>query len=85
MLFENRLHLRTQAIETATHVGHAGGDPYLRSGAEFDHLRKLSRIDLSSPSVFMQNRPTGLNWPENADNADETEINKAAYFLGFAN
>ena len=38
-----------------------------------------------SPSVFMQNRPTGLNWPENADNADETEINKAAYFLGFAN
>jgi hypothetical protein len=33
---------------TTTHVGHAGGDPYLRSGAQFDHVRKLSRIDLNS-------------------------------------
>jgi hypothetical protein len=29
----------------------------------------------------MQNRPTGLNWTENADNADEAEITEAAYFL----
>ncbi len=48
LLFENGLHLRTQAIETTTHIGHPGGDPYLRSGAEFDHLRKLSRIDRNS-------------------------------------
>jgi hypothetical protein len=27
------------------------------------------------PAVVMQNRPTGLNWTENADNADETKIN----------
>jgi hypothetical protein len=33
---------------TTTHVGHAGSQQYLRSGAKFDHLRKLSRIDLSS-------------------------------------
>ena len=48
LLFENSLHLRAQPIETATHVGHAGCQPYLRSGAQIDHLRKLSRIDLSS-------------------------------------
>ena len=48
LLVEHGLHLRTQAIEATTHVGHAGGQPYLRSGAKFDHLRKLSRIDLSS-------------------------------------
>ena len=45
LLIEYGLHLRTQAVETTTHIGHAGGDPYPRSGAEFDHLRKLSRID----------------------------------------
>jgi hypothetical protein len=48
LLFEHGLHLRTQAIESTTHIGHAGGQPYLRSCAKFDHLRKLSRIDLSS-------------------------------------
>src|SRR5277367_1172574 len=48
LLFEHRLHLRTQAIESATHVGHAGGQPDLRSGAKIDHLRKLSRIECSS-------------------------------------
>jgi hypothetical protein len=30
---------------TTAHIGHAGGQPYLRSGAKIDHLRKLSRID----------------------------------------
>ena len=39
---------RTQAIETTTHIGHAGGNPYPRSGVQFDHLRKLSRLDLTS-------------------------------------
>jgi hypothetical protein len=48
LLFENGLHLRTQAIETTTHIGHPGGDPYLRSSAEIDHLRKLPRIDRNS-------------------------------------
>ena len=43
--------LRTQAIEASTHVGHAGGQPYLRSGAQFDHLRKLSRIERSSDRI----------------------------------
>ena len=41
LLFENGLHLGTQAIESSTHVGHAGGQPYLRSCTKFDHLRKL--------------------------------------------
>jgi len=45
LLVEHCLHLRTQAVETTTHVGHAGSDPYPRSGAELDHLRRLSRID----------------------------------------
>jgi hypothetical protein len=48
LLFKNGLYLRAQTIETTTHIGHAGGDPYPRSGAQFDHLRKLSRIDLTS-------------------------------------
>ena len=48
LLFKHGLHLRTQAIETTTHIGHAGGDPYPRSGAKFDHLRRLSRIDRNS-------------------------------------
>ena len=42
------LHLRTQAVESTAHIGHAGGQPYLRSGAKFDHLRILSRIVLSN-------------------------------------
>jgi hypothetical protein len=48
LLFEHGLHLRAQTIKSTTHVGHAGGQTYLRSGAKFDHLRRLSRIDLSS-------------------------------------
>src|SRR5271168_3498129 len=48
LLFENGLHLRAQAIESTAHVGHARGQPYLRPAAKFDHLRKLSRIDLNS-------------------------------------
>ncbi len=42
------LNLRTQAIETTTHIGHPGGDPYLRSSAKIDHLRKLSMIERNS-------------------------------------
>jgi hypothetical protein len=48
LLVEHGLHLSTQTIEAATHVGYAGGQPYLRSAAKIDHLRKLSRIDLSN-------------------------------------
>jgi len=48
LLLENGLHLRTQTIETTPHVGHAGGDPNPGSRAQFDHLRKLSRIDLNN-------------------------------------
>jgi len=35
-------------VETTSHIRYAGGDPYLRSSAEIDHLRKLSMIDLNS-------------------------------------
>jgi len=45
LLLKHRLHLRAQAIQTTTHVGHPGGEPYLRSSTKIDHLRKLSRID----------------------------------------
>jgi hypothetical protein len=45
LLVEHCLHLRTQAVESSPHIGHAGGDPYPCSGAELDHLGKLSRIN----------------------------------------
>ena len=48
LLLKHRLHLRTETLEAAPHVGHAGGDPYPRSGAELDRLCKLSRIDRSN-------------------------------------
>jgi hypothetical protein len=48
LLVEHGLHLRAQAIESTTQVGHAGCQPDLRSCAKIDQLRKLSRIDLSS-------------------------------------
>jgi len=48
LLLEHCLHLRTQAVETSPQIGHAGGDPNPRSSAEFDHLRRLSRIDFNS-------------------------------------
>ena len=44
LLLKHGLHLSAETIEAAPHVGHACGEPYLRSGAEFDHLRRLSRI-----------------------------------------
>ena len=34
LLLKNGLHLRTQTIEATAHIGHAGGDPDLRSCAE---------------------------------------------------
>src|ERR1700691_70055 len=69
LLFEHGLHLRTQPIETAPHIGHAGGDPYLRSGAEFNHLRRLSRIDRNSAgsaplSTLILARPGNSMWME---------------------
>ena len=48
LLLKHRLHLRTETLEAAPHVGHAGGDPYPRSGAQLNHLCKLSRIDRSN-------------------------------------
>jgi hypothetical protein len=48
LLVEHGLHFQTQAVESTAHIGHAGGQPYLRSGAQIDPMRKLSRIDLSS-------------------------------------
>ena len=48
LLVEHCLHLRTQAVKSAPHIGHARGDPYPRSRTELDHLRRLSRIDRNS-------------------------------------
>ena len=48
LLLKHRLHLSTETLEASPHVGHAGGDPYPRSGAQFDHLCKLSRIERSN-------------------------------------
>ena len=45
---KNGLHLRTQTIETAPHVGDAGCDPDLRSCGKLDHLQRLSRMDRTS-------------------------------------
>ena len=38
LLLEHGLHLRTQTVETTAHIGHAGGDPDLRSCAEVRSL-----------------------------------------------
>ena len=48
LLLEHSLHLRAQAVEATSHIGHAGGDPDLHPGAEFNHLRRLSRIERNS-------------------------------------
>ena len=34
-----------------------------------------------SPAFVMQKRPIGLNWTENADNADAAEIAEVTYCL----
>jgi hypothetical protein len=44
LLEKNGLHLRTQTIETAAHVGDAGCDPDLRACGKLDHLQRVSRI-----------------------------------------
>ena len=44
LLVEHRLHLRAQPVEVAAHIRHASSKPDPRARAEFDHLRKLSRI-----------------------------------------
>jgi len=44
LLVEHRLHLRAQPVEAAAHIRHASSKPGPRARAEFDHLRKLSRI-----------------------------------------
>jgi hypothetical protein len=41
-------YLCAKPVETASHIGHARGDPDLRSSAQFDHLRKLSKIKRNS-------------------------------------
>src|SRR5664279_3242579 len=48
LLFKYGLHLCTEPVETTAHIGHASGDPDPRSSAEFNHLRKLSRIKRNS-------------------------------------
>ena len=48
LLFENGLHLCTQTMETAAHVGHSGRKPDPGSNRQFDHLRMLSRITRSN-------------------------------------
>ena len=62
LFVEHRLHLRTQTIEAAPHVGHPGSQPDLRPGAEFNHLRRLSRIErnsfASAPISTPDRRPT---------------------------
>ncbi len=74
LLVEHGLHLRTQTVEAATHVGHAGCQPDLRPGTKFNHLRKLSRIErnnaASAPlSTLIIARPGNSMWiePELAD------------------
>jgi len=69
LLLQNGLYLRVQAVESAPHVGHAGGDPDLRSGAQLDHLRRLSRIVrnnvASAPlSTLIVARPGNSRWIE---------------------
>jgi hypothetical protein len=48
LLLKRGLHLGAEPIETATHVGHAGGNPDPRSCRKLDHLLKLSMIERSS-------------------------------------
>ena len=48
LLLQNRLHLRTEAIETAPHIGHAGGKPYPGPCGKMNHWRRLSSTQRSS-------------------------------------
>jgi hypothetical protein len=69
LLVEHGLHLRAQTVETAPHVGHAGGDPDLRPCAGFNHLRRLSRIERNSAgsaplSTLIIARPGNSMWIE---------------------
>jgi hypothetical protein len=48
LLFENRLHLCTQAVETTPQIRHTGSNPYPRSGAKLDHWSRLSRTERNS-------------------------------------
>ncbi len=44
LLLEYSLHLCTQSIETAAHIGHSGRKPDLGAIWKLDHVRRLSRI-----------------------------------------
>ena len=43
LLMQYRLYLRTQAGKPSAHICNTGGNPYLRSRAQLDRGRKLSR------------------------------------------
>ena len=48
LLLQYRLHLRTEAIETATHIGHAGGKPDPGPCGKMNHWRRLSSTQRNS-------------------------------------
>src|ERR1700679_811100 len=69
LLVENCLHLRAQTVETTTQVGHAGCKPDLGPCAQFNHLRRLSRIARSNTgsaphSTLIIARPGNSMWIE---------------------
>lgn len=48
LLLQHRLHLRTEAIETAPHIGHAGGKPDPGPCGKMNHWRRLSSTQRNS-------------------------------------
>jgi hypothetical protein len=48
LLLQYRLHLRTESIETAAHIGYAGGKPDPGPGWKMNHWRRLSRTQRNS-------------------------------------
>src|SRR5215469_14944255 len=75
LLLKDRLHLRTEPIEAAPHIAHAGSNPDLRPGRKLDHFCRLSRtartrdrsaplstLIIAKPGKLDMNRSTAWLW-----------------------
>jgi hypothetical protein len=68
-LFEHRLHLRTQPVEAAAHIGDSGGDPDARPSRKVDHRVRISSkvrldptLDPDAPLRQFDVQRSGTGW-----------------------
>ncbi len=64
LLFEHRLHLRTQTRKSPAHVRHARRDPYLRVRRRRDRSDHVSRHPSTVRRVSPSTAPAIRNWPQ---------------------